>query len=67
MSRNAPTSPRPDNGHPTDGDLHQMTDDGCPLTPDPAQWGDDDWRDNIGSCDTFGDERSGGPAGRGGP
>jgi hypothetical protein len=32
-----------------------MTDDGCPLVPDPARWADDDdWRDNLGEWDTFG-------------
>jgi hypothetical protein len=34
----------------------QMTDDGCPLTPDPARTCDADWRDNLGEYDTFDDE-----------
>ncbi len=24
-----------------------MTDDGCPLTPDPARWSDEDYGDNA--------------------
>jgi anti-sigma B factor antagonist len=30
-----------------------MTDDGCPLAPDPTRWSDPDWRDNLGDLDTF--------------
>lgn len=43
--------PTPDGGHPVDSDLHQMTDDGCPLAP--ARPADQDWRDNLGELDTF--------------
>jgi hypothetical protein len=39
-------SPLPDGGYPVDSDLDQMTDDGCPLTPDPARWSDPEWRDD---------------------
>jgi len=42
-----------DGGFPLDSDLHNMTDDGCPLFPDPARWADPDWRDNLGVLDTF--------------
>jgi hypothetical protein len=42
-----------DGGYPIDSDLHNMTDDGCPLIPDPARWADADWRDNLGELDTF--------------
>jgi hypothetical protein len=42
-----------DGGYPLDSDLHNMTDDGCPLYPDPARWADADWRDNLGELDTF--------------
>jgi len=42
-----------DGGYPIDSDLHNMTDDGCPLFPDPARWDDADWRDNLGELDTF--------------
>jgi hypothetical protein len=42
-----------DSGYPLDSDLHNMTDDGCPLYPDPAWWVDTDWRDNLGEQDTF--------------
>jgi len=31
--------------YPRDSDLAQMTDDGCPHTPDPARWADAEWRD----------------------
>jgi hypothetical protein len=41
-----------DGGYPLDSDLHNMTDDGCPLVPDPARWADADWRDNLGELDT---------------
>jgi hypothetical protein len=42
-----------DGGYPLDSDLHQMSDDGCPLVPDPARWADVEWRDNLGVWDTF--------------
>ena len=53
--------PPADGGYPVDSDLHQMTDDGCPLSPDPNRWADVDWRDldtadgrdNLGELDTF--------------
>ncbi len=41
---------------PFDEELHQMSDDGCPLVPDPAPRSDPDWRDNLGEWDTFADE-----------
>ena len=44
---NADGAPTADGGYPVDGDLEQMTDDGCPLTPDPARWADPDWRDET--------------------
>ena len=61
--------PPADGGYPADSDLHQMSDDGCPLSPDPARWADPEWRDdpaegetpgegwrdNLGVWDTFGD------------
>jgi len=43
---------RPDGGFAVDSDLHQMSDDGCPLSPDPTRWVDADW------CDTTDAERS---------
>jgi hypothetical protein len=43
--------PTLDGGHLVDSDLHQMTDDGCPLTT--AQSADQDGRDNLGELDTF--------------
>lgn len=52
-----------DGGYPLDSDLHNMTDDGCPLVPDPARWADADWRDNLGELDSFGRPREG-PNGR---
>jgi hypothetical protein len=39
--------PSADGGYPIDGDLHQMTDDGCPLNPDPARWVDPADKDKI--------------------
>ena len=42
-----------DGGYPVDSDLHQMTDDGCPLVPDPARWADAAWRDQPGELGTF--------------
>ena len=48
--------PPADSGYPTDRDLHQMTDDGGPVGPDPARWADPVWRDNLGEWDTFADE-----------
>jgi hypothetical protein len=44
-----------DGGYPLDSDLHNMTDDGCPLYPDPSRWVDADGRDNLGERDTFGE------------
>jgi hypothetical protein len=44
---------RADGGYPFDSDLHNMTDDGCPLIPDPTRWTDPDWRDTLGEMDTF--------------
>jgi hypothetical protein len=44
-----------DGGYPLDSDLHNMTDDGCPLFPDPARWADADSRDNLGELDTVDD------------
>ena len=58
MPRLVTTCQAADGGYPPDNDLHNMTDDGCPLTPDPARWADDDWNDNLGESDT-----SGGPPG----
>lgn len=59
-----PPTPPADGGYPVDSDLHQMSDDGCPLGPDPARWADIEWRDdpaegaagghdNLGELDTF--------------
>jgi hypothetical protein len=45
--------PMADYGYPIDSDLHNMTDDGCPLFPDPARWADADSRGNLGELDTF--------------
>jgi len=50
-----PPAGEPDGGYPADSDLHQMSDDGCPNSPDPARWADPDWRDNLGEWDTFDD------------
>jgi hypothetical protein len=41
------TAPPPNGGYPIDSDLHQMTDDGCPLVPDPARWVDPVWQDEC--------------------
>jgi hypothetical protein len=41
------TAPPPSGGYPIDSDLHQMTDDGCPLVPDPARWADPVWQDEC--------------------
>ena len=43
--------PTADGGYPVDGDLHQMTDYGCPLTPNPARWIDPEWRDEPDASD----------------
>jgi hypothetical protein len=40
--------PPNDGGYPADSDLHQMSDDGGPVGPDPARWADPVWRDNPG-------------------
>ena len=53
MRRSTTRDPTADGGYPLDSDLEQMTDDGCPLAPDPARWADADWRDNLGESDTF--------------
>ena len=53
MQRFTSRGPPADGGYPIDRDLHQMTDDGGPQTPNPARWSDPDWRDNIGDQDTF--------------
>jgi hypothetical protein len=42
--------PPGDGGYPSDSDLHQMSDDGGPVGPDPARWADPVWRDNPGEC-----------------
>ena len=47
MVRNTAADPPTDGGYPADTDLHQMTDDGGPLTPDPARWDDPTWRDAM--------------------
>jgi hypothetical protein len=39
------THPVADGGYAHDSDLHQMSDDGCPLGPNPARWADPAWRD----------------------
>jgi hypothetical protein len=49
-----PRDPPRDSGYPLDGDLQQMTDDGCPIVPDSSA--DPDWRDNLGEYDTFADD-----------
>jgi hypothetical protein len=40
--------PPADGGYPVDQDLSQMSDDGCPLAPDPARWADAEWRSEAG-------------------
>ena len=55
MPRLTTPDPPADGGYPLDGDLHQMTDDGGPLVPDPARWADGDWRDDRGGRDTSAD------------
>jgi len=44
---NSTVDSRLDDKHPFDCDLSQMTDDGCPLTPDPTRWSDVEYRDNT--------------------
>lgn len=39
--------PPADGGYPTDRELHQMSDDGGPVGPDPARWSDPAWRDDA--------------------
>jgi len=56
------TGPAPEIPDPPDYIDDKMTDDGCPLTRDPAHPCDDDWRDNIGEYDAFGDEPARPPA-----
>jgi hypothetical protein len=51
--------PAVDGGDPLDGDLDQMTDDGCPLVTDPAWWSTEDLRDHLGELDTFEDPPAG--------
>jgi len=53
MRRFMTRDPRAYGGYPLDSDLDQMTDDGCPLAPDPARWADPEWRDNPEGSDTF--------------
>jgi len=50
-SRGPPGTMAGDGGYPVDSDLHQMSDEGCPHSPDPARWADPDWRDNLGEWD----------------
>jgi hypothetical protein len=38
--------PPADGGYPVGSDLHQMSDDGCPLSPDPARQSDPEWCDD---------------------
>ena len=52
MRRFMTRDPTADGGYPLDSDLDQMTDDGCPLVPDPAG-GPTPTRDNLGESDTF--------------
>jgi hypothetical protein len=66
MPRLATTGPPPDGGYPLDQQLHEMSDDGGPVGPDPARWGDPVWQDHLGEMDTFGDEVEGAPAASGG-
>jgi hypothetical protein len=49
-----PRDPPRDNGYPLDGDLQQMTDDGCPIVA--VRSADPNWRDNLGEYDTFADD-----------
>ena len=43
--------PPDDGGYPADSDLHQMSDDGGPVGPDPARWSDPTWRDDADDGD----------------
>jgi hypothetical protein len=59
-------------GPPADGSYDEITEDGCPLTPEPARLPDDDGSDTCGEYDTFGDQSADSsgpcaPAGRRGP
>lgn len=36
-----------DGGYPQDQQLHQMSDDGGPVGPDPARWADPVYRERI--------------------
>jgi hypothetical protein len=61
-NRMAATAPA-DGGFPLDSDLHQMSDDGGPVGPDPARWTDPIWRDNPEGHDPDGgDTPEGRPA-----
>jgi hypothetical protein len=51
MRRPITTNPPADGGYPVDSDLHQMSDDGGPVGPDPARWADADWGDIPGEKD----------------
>ena len=55
MPRLTTPDPPADGGYPLDSDLHQMSDDGGPVGPDPARWADDDWRDDLGDRDASAD------------
>jgi hypothetical protein len=63
MQRQQTLGPPLDGGYPIDSDFQQLTDDGCPLTPDPSLWGAEDWRDNFGEWDTFANNPADGPDG----
>lgn len=45
-----------DGGYPADSDLHQMSDDGGPVGPDPARWTDPIWQDQVGEQCTSDDD-----------
>ena len=40
--------PPADGGYPVDRDLHQMSDDGGPVGPNPARWSDPVWHCVVG-------------------
>ncbi len=62
MRDSTPRDPPADGGYPLDSDLHQMSDDGGPVGPDPARWTDPGWRDSLEDRDTFeGESRNGFP------
>jgi hypothetical protein len=62
MTRLMTPKPPGDGGYPFDSDLHQMSDDGGPVGPDPARWADPVWRDSFGELDTFADDEPSGAA-----